>query len=148
MDRLHGEKRGKQAYMDEKTIIIIEREGKYQLQNNGIPEFALIGMLECVVFDLKTNGHRGLPTEQSGAVAADSPPVAEPSKTSEPETSGKDARESNAPDLRTRIGKAVKAIEALGGKAENYDRSTATDDELQTELEELTSQYKRLKSSK
>jgi hypothetical protein len=53
-----------------------------------------------------------------------------------------------APDLRTRVGNAVKAIRGLGGQIEHTDLSSLTDEELQSELEELTEQYKRLKSSK
>ena len=53
-----------------------------------------------------------------------------------------------SPELRTRIVNAVKAIKELGGEVhETHDRSGATDEELKTELEELTEQYKRLKKS-
>ncbi len=56
---------------------------------------------------------------------------------------------SSSPELRTRIANAVKAIKALGGEVdETGDRSSATEEELKTELEELTEQYKRLKNSK
>lgn len=58
------------------------------------------------------------------------------------------AESSAATDLRTRIGNAVKAIRDLGGRVETPDLSKMTDDDLQTELEELTAQYKRLKNSK
>ncbi len=71
---------------------------------------------------------------------------AEPKQT-EPETKGEAAPAPNTSDLRTRISNAVKAINDLGGQADEGTRSDATEDELQTELEELTSQYKRLKSS-
>jgi hypothetical protein len=54
----------------------------------------------------------------------------------------------SVPQLRTRIGNAVKAIKGLGGEAADVDRTTATDKELRTELEDLTNQYKRLKNSK
>ncbi len=46
--------------MDKKTVVITEKDGKYQIQNNGISEFALIGILESVVFDMKSAG-RGEP---------------------------------------------------------------------------------------
>jgi len=42
--------------------------------------------------------------------------------------------------LRTRIGNAIKAIRSLGGEVEDIDRSNLTDEELQTELEELKNQ--------
>ncbi len=49
--------------------------------------------------------------------------------------------------LRTRISTAVKAIKSLGGEADDINHGDATDKELQSELEELTNQYKRLKNS-
>lgn len=36
--------------MREKTIVITESEGSYNVQNNGLSEFELIGVLECVIF--------------------------------------------------------------------------------------------------
>lgn len=51
-------------------------------------------------------------------------------------------------ELRTRIGNAIKAVRDLGGRIEDVDLSKMTPEELQTELEDLTSQYKRLKISK
>jgi hypothetical protein len=51
-------------------------------------------------------------------------------------------------NLRNRISNALKAIRSLGGEIEDVDRSQATDEELQAELEDLTNQYKRLKNSK
>jgi len=50
--------------------------------------------------------------------------------------------------LRTRINNAVKAVKNLGREVGDVNRSDATDEDLQTELEELTNQYKRLKNSK
>lgn len=47
-----------------------------------------------------------------------------------------------------RIGNAIKAIKGLGGDIEDTDLSNLTDEALQAELEELTNQYKRLKTSK
>ncbi len=49
--------------MSEKTIIIIESEGRYDIQNNGLSEFELIGILESVwgfthFFDLSTGQKR------------------------------------------------------------------------------------------
>ena len=40
--------------MTERTVVITERDGKYQVQNNGISELALVGILECIVFDMKS----------------------------------------------------------------------------------------------
>ncbi len=140
--------------MSEKTVIITEKDGKYQMENNGITEFALIGILECALFDLKTAAEReDSPTHQKGVVQEPKwEPVAETIKEVDRETTGKPVKatpqEQSAPDLRTRISNAVKAIKGLGGQAGESDRSDATDEELQTELEELTNQYKRLKNSK
>jgi hypothetical protein len=44
--------------MSENTVIITERDGKYEIQNNGMPEFALLGILECIVFDMKSAGRQ------------------------------------------------------------------------------------------
>lgn len=142
--------------MSEKTVVITETaEGKYKLQNNGLSEFALIGILECLVFDLKTaTTRREAPEDrqqdeaaviaQIGTIKESDPPVSPPAPVSE-----ESVQEAKTTDmLRTRIGNAVKAIRSLGGKVTVSDLSDATDDELQTELEELTNQYKRLKSSK
>jgi hypothetical protein len=134
--------------MSEKTVIITETaDGGYRIQNNGISEYALIGILECVVFDLKTAKRDASPIKTGEIVheqkelVIESTPVPEPNRENVPE--------SKTPDLRTRISNAVKAIRSLGGEVEeNVDRTNATDKELQTELEELTNQYKRLKSSK
>ena len=161
--------------MDEKTILITERNGTYQLQNNGISEFALIGILECIVFDLKSANRQTADSEQKEPLAesgkttnlqpeeqSDSaPPLPESKETKETETieNSKETapvepkREvteptTAVPDLRTRIGNAVKAIRALGAQIEDTDLNNLTEEELQSELEELTSQYKRLKSSK
>jgi len=54
----------------------------------------------------------------------------------------------SAPDLRTRIGNAMRAIRELGAVIEDTDLSDLTEEELKAELEELTSQYQRLKTSK
>ncbi len=45
--------------MDEKTVIITEKDGAYQIQNNRISVFALLGFLECVGFDMKATGRSG-----------------------------------------------------------------------------------------
>lgn len=165
--------------MDEKTVLITEHKDTYQIQNNGISEFALIGILECIVFDLKsasrqlTNTERQeSPDEQNEtnnlppAKQNDStqPPekakeikevseiketeITEDLKAVAPEPKREAAQLSAAPDLRTRIGNAVKAIRGLGAQIEDTNLSDLTEEELQSELEELTSQYKRLKNSK
>ena len=139
--------------MSEKTVIITESDGKYRIQNNGISEFALIGILECIVFDLKTAKRdsspdvKQEPAEPKEVVQKQKETVQE--SIPAPELNRENVSESKTPDLRTRISNAVKAIRSLGGEAEeNVDRTNSTDEELQTELEELTNQYKRLKSSK
>lgn len=48
------------------------------------------------------------------------------------------AQELTASGIRTRINNAVKAIRGLGGRAEDTDLSNLTDEELQSELEQLT----------
>lgn len=140
--------------MNENTVIITERDGKYEIQNNGVSEFALLGILECIVFDMKSAGQRHghiEPKEQDAAREEASiekqKTGAEPKQT-ESETKGEAAPAPNTSDLRTRIGNAVKAIKALGGKTEDTDISRLTDEDLQSELEALTDQYKRLKNSK
>ena len=66
-----------------------------------------------------------------------------------PQETGKETVQSpSSPELRTRINNAVKAIKTFGEEVGDVNRSGATDEELQTEPEELTNQYKRLKNSK
>lgn len=139
--------------MSEKTVIITESDGNYRIQNNGISEFALIGILECIVFEMKT-AKRAASQITKQELVEPKEIVQEQKETSKesstvPEPNRETIRESKTPDLRTRISNAVKAIRSLGGEVEDdTDRTQATDEELQTELEELTNQYKRLKSSK
>jgi hypothetical protein len=131
--------------MSEKTIIITEKDGKYEIQNSGISEFALIGILECLLFDLKSarrvESFTGQPEEPQESKQDEIPQ--KPDKKSSGE-----APQTETSDLRTRIGNAVKAIRGLGGTIEDTNFNSLTDQELQDELEELTNQYKRLKSSK
>ncbi len=158
--------------MSENTVVITEMDGKYLIQNNGIADFALIGILECIVSDMKTISRKlEIPAEQKDTVpeskemtpdksqAVDkSQTVTEPAKeqkeTPRPAVNPPQAdavivsNVASVPQLRTRIGNAVKAIKGLGGEAADVDRTTATDKELRTELEDLTNQYKRLKNSK
>jgi hypothetical protein len=140
--------------MDEKTVIITEKDGTYQIQNNGIPEFALLGILECIVFDMKSVSRRESSVEQKEALTKQNDPnpeqneAAQKSEAVQEEIKREAAQESTGPGVRTRINNAVKAITGLGGRIEDTDLSNLTDEELQSELEELTEQYKRLKSSK
>jgi hypothetical protein len=144
--------------MSEKTVVITEKEGRYEIENNGLSEFALIGMLECILFDLKTAGCRASTDNTVAAVAAAAmvteAPV-QPEQENDKQTiknAGKeesaDENKGSSPELRTRIGNAVKAINDLGGEVGSSDLTDATDEELKTELDELTNQYKRLKNSK
>lgn len=140
--------------MTKKTIVITEADGEYYLENNGISEFALIGILECIVFEMKSAKLIALPAEPEKASVEQKKAVAE-TKETERENKPEAAKEvepaespGGAPELRTRISNAIKAIRGLGGNIEDTDLSRLTDDELRAELEELTSQYKRLKSTK
>jgi predicted nucleic acid-binding Zn-ribbon protein len=126
--------------MDNKTVVITEKNGEYEIQNNGISEFALIGILECILFDMKTGRSKELPANQTEIRQPPNEITEEPRKAV--------AQESKAPELRTRISNAVKAIRELGGNLEDTDLSSLTDEELQSELDELTHEYKRLKSTK
>ncbi|MCA1625281.1 MAG: hypothetical protein LC778_16085 [Acidobacteria bacterium] len=109
--------------MSENTVVITEKDGKYHIKNNGISEFALLGILECIVFEMKTAKRQELSSkgESSGdaheAVKETAPIAATP--------------KSNAPELRTRINNAVKAIKSLGGEVTDFAADTATDEELQ-----------------
>lgn len=156
--------------MSEKTVTITERDGQYEIQNDGISEFALIGVLECVLFDLKTaRTEKPMVEQESAANAETNTEITNETAGKQEESQPEPKRESSAisdaavdetpqskvaaaslgPETRTRIANAVKAIKALGGEVdETSDYSNATDEELKTELEELTEQYKRLKSSK
>jgi len=144
--------------MNDKTIIITEKDGLYSLENNGVSDFALIGILECILFDLKSaNRQAEIPELQKAPVEGllDMPaPETNLIKTPavKPLAEAKDEKiipiqiESN-PDIRNRIKKATEAIRGLGGEVENPDLSKMSDEELQTEFDVLTNQYKRLKTS-
>ena len=69
-------------------------------------------------------------------------------KAGEPGLKREVVEKTSAPDLRTRIGNALRAIRELGAVIEDTDLSDPTEEELKAELEELTGQYKRLKTSK
>jgi hypothetical protein len=133
--------------MDKRTVVVTERDGKYQIQNNGMTEFELLGILECIVFDMKNAGRMEMPAEQENAGFQKNETVLDQIE-NEQQIKKESVQESSVPDLRTRIGNAVKAIQGLGGKTEASDLSKLTEEELQVELEELTNQYKWLKNSK
>lgn len=130
--------------MDKKTVVITEKDGNYDIRNDGISEFALLGILECIVFDMKTAGRKAPPEPENSSVEQKETFREQKKDVQEPDK--KVVRKSNVADVRTRIGNAVKAIKSLGGEVKDLDRSDSTEEELQAELEELTNQYKRLKS--
>jgi hypothetical protein len=136
--------------MSENTVVITEKDGKYHINNNGISEFALLGILECIIFEMKSvkrqklSSHQLLGKEVSTGNTQDRVEFTAPNSISPESTASK----SNAPELRTRISNAVKAIKSLGGEVPDFNAGDATDEELQAELEALTEQYKRLKNSK
>jgi uncharacterized protein (DUF3084 family) len=74
--------------------------------------------------------------------------VTDESQEANQESKKKTVLSSCSADLRTRISNAVEAIRGLGGEVQNLDRSQATDEDLQADLEDLTNQYKRLKNLK
>ncbi len=136
--------------MSENTVVITEKDGKYHINNNGISEFALLGILECIIFEMKSvkrqelSSQELLSKEESTGNTQDAVKETAPNSISPESTASK----SNAPELRTRISNAVKAIKSLGGEVPDFDAGNTTDEELQEELEALTEQYKRLKNSK
>lgn len=150
--------------MSERSIVVTEKDGIYQIHNSILNEFELLGLFEQIVFDLKFSRQGKLQTENyseskhpadsnqntdaprietdesAAPVEKDNQPAA-----TAPRISGLTG--SSVADLRTRIGNATRAIRDLGGKVETTDLSKMSDEDLQTELEELTAQYKRLKNS-
>lgn len=140
--------------MNEKTVVITERDGSYQIQNNGISDFALLGILECIVFEMKTASRKEAIVKQKDISAERSDINREQNENDQnqkvviQETKREAVAEPAAPNIRIRISNAIKTIRALGAEIEESDLGTLTDEELQSELAELTEQYKRLKSSK
>jgi len=132
--------------MSENTVVITESGGKYQIKNNGISEFALLGILECIVFEMTSTDRQQSRKKETPSVSPET--VKEIPDTAETISPEPVVPKSNVLDLRTRIGNAVKAIKGLGGEVSDFDVANATDEELQGELEALTEQYKRLKNSK
>lgn len=135
--------------MSEKTVTITELDGKYLVENYGIPEFAIIGILECILFEMRTARHEKPSVDvDKEELVVEKNEIIHEQKEALQESDKKVPVEANTPNLRTRISSAVKAIKALGGEAEDTNRTQATEEELQTELEELTEQYRQLKNSK
>lgn len=134
--------------MSERTIVVTETSGRYELESNGISKFELIGILECLLFDAKTAARAESVEQQKEPAAENKTAVKDLKKEAESEPKKEFAPEPGAVELRTRVSNAVKAIRGLGGKIDAADLSELTEDELRTELTELTEQYKRLKSSK
>lgn len=128
-----------------------ESEGIYRVQNDGLSEFELIGILECLVFEMKSARRQELPdkkTDAAAVAATVSQEITGQPEEAPQETSKETVQSPASSELRTRINNAVKAIKNLGREVGDVNRSDATDEDLQTELEELTNQYKRLKNSK
>lgn len=131
-------------------IIITETDGTYELESDGVSDFTLIGILECVLFDLKNK--RPSPKENSAQIppVQKTAPVEEPAieklKIDVPKIEDIKTQATVVPDIRTRISNAMKAIRSLGGQTESIDLESATEEDLQSELEALTEQYKRLKA--
>ena len=150
-----------------RSVIVITVDGnQYKVERNGISDFALIGVLECLVSDLKSNRlnfesnpqpkdtrfeEKSEPSVEKAMVESKDIEQAnlEPSvdlNDQKAETLQKqEANQTN--EIRNRITNARKAIRELNGEVEETDLNTMTDEELQTEFEELTNQYKRLKNS-
>lgn len=153
------------------NVIVISVDGnKYKVEKNGISDFALIGVLECVLADMKAA--RRQQEGQSAPKALSAPPADSPvndppvnlaAEPSAPESGEFSARPSNAveegiavqsetsaatPDIRARILKAREAIRELKGEVDNSDLSKMSAEELQAEFDELSAQYRRLKNSK
>lgn len=144
-----------------RNVIVITVEGnQYKIEKNGISDFALIGVLECLVSDLKSNRQKfevltlpkEIPVEEKTGISVEAPlnerTILESSAEIN-ETIGEVSQEetSQANEIRNRIKNARKAIRELDGEVEETDLYNLTDEELQVEFEELTAQYKRLKSS-
>lgn len=128
-------------------ITITESNGHYEIESGGVSDFALIGILECALFDLKNN--RASSSAQSKIPQTATPidePAVEKLQIDVPKIEEIKTQATIVPDVRTRIAKAMKAIKALGGQVESIDLDNATEEDLQTELEALTEQYKRLKA--
>jgi hypothetical protein len=139
------------------NVIVVTVDGnQYKIEKNGISDFALIGVLECILTDLKAVRRRseGAPAPKEGTAGRkvnlpkENPlvePVVESSKTEmgvDQETSDLSktdnpvvSHETSTPDLRSRITKAREAIRGLNGEVQELDLSKMSDEELQLEFE-------------
>lgn len=131
-------------------IIITESDGTYELESDGVSDFTLIGILECVLFDLKNKRTASKEVSTPSTPVQTAAPIEESAveklKIDVPKIEDIKTPATVVPDIRTRISNAMKAIRSLGGQTESIDLDNATEDDLQTELEALTEQYKRLKA--
>ena len=149
--------------MSERSIVITQENGSYQIHSSLLNEYELLGLFEQIVFDLKRSKPAALKSKLSASVpaaepaaTAENPPaqtaaeatVEKTEKPPEPAARIRGVTTAQAADLRTRIGNAIKAIRDLDGRVENINLNKMSDEEMQIELEELTEQYKRLKKSK
>lgn len=145
-----------------RNVIVITVDGnKYKVEKNGISDFALIGVLECVAADLKRISrqnegslNREVEMIEPKDIAGGANSVVQDDMKSESAEAGYPGISSKAnepivapPDLKSRIIKAREAIRGLNGEVDNTDLSKMSDEELQEEFDALTAQYKRLKSS-
>lgn len=112
--------------------ITITADNNYQLQTDA-SDLETINVLESVLFDLKAKNRL-----QQGKGATE-----ENAKATLPEP-----QVSPRAQLVTRIAKAVDAIRELGGEAEMPNVAKMTDAELQSDFDELSNQWRRLKNSK
>jgi len=152
------------------NVIVVTVDGNiYKIEKNGISDFALIGVLECILVDLKSVNRQGessqiakeVSTEEFEKPVDENPVSSEMSELSGPKTETElktsevpdiesttaTATEIPTPDIKNRILNARATIRGLKGEVEESDLSIMTDDELQEEFEALTAQYKRLKNS-
>ena len=151
-----------------RNVIVITVEGnQYRVEKNGISDFALIGVLECLISDLKSNRRnlelnpapKEVSVEEKSESSAEKAIVESPVREEEAilETSvdlndqkGEISQKqeiTQTNEIKNRITNARKAIRDLNGEVEETDLIGMTDEELQLEFDELTAQYKRLKNS-
>ena len=160
------------------NVIVITVDGNlYKIEKNGISDFALIGVLECVLADLKAVNRKGEVKSAPKTIENEGKPDSlkedpiiekkegpviekeiehaetevavreEHSEVKQPVENAQVTFAAPPSDLKSRIIKARQAIRDLSGQVDDLDLSKMTDEELQTEFDELTAQYKRLKSS-
>ena len=146
------------------NVIVITVDGnKYKIEKNGISDFALIGVMECILTELKGTERKmeNLPIvttfeKKNESFQAETPVAPENEKTepteavkSEPAKEAKhdEQIQSKPGDIKSRILKAREAIRGLKGKVDDLDLEKMNDEELHIEFDELTAQYKRLVNS-